>query len=154
MKVYIPKKFNLDEFLESDTAKAKGIQNFPTWEIVEKLRKLAERLDIYREALGEPIYINSGYRNPELNVAVGGSKTSHHCKGDAADLRIGNNSSKENAVRLFNFIMKYNKEHDLPVDQVFLEHKKSNNVWWVHFGLNVDNDGINMRNYYGTLEVE
>ena len=78
MSVYIPKRFKLDEFLKSDTAKAKGIQNFPTWEVVEKLRCLSERLDIYRDALGEPIHINSGYRNPELNVAVGGSSTSHH----------------------------------------------------------------------------
>ena len=154
MDVYIPKRFKLDELLKSDTAKARGIQNFPTWEIVEKLRKLAERLDIYREALGEPIHINSGYRNPELNVAVGGSSTSHHCKGDAADLRIGNGSTKENAVRLYNFIKEFNKEHGLPVDQVFLEHKTSNDVWWVHFGLNVDDGGKHMRNYYGTLEVK
>ena len=62
---------------------------------------------------------------------------------------IGNSSTKENAVRLYNFIKEFNKEHGLPVDQVFLEHKTSNNVWWVHFGLNVDDGGKHMRNYYG-----
>lgn len=150
-EVYIPKKFKLNEFLKSATAKSKKIDNFPTWKIVEKLRLLAERLDIYREALGEPIIVNSGYRCPKLNVAVGGSKTSHHCKGDAADLYIGN-GGKENAIRLFNFIKEYNKEHNLDVDQVFLEHKTSNNSWWVHFGLNVDNPE-KMRNYYGKLTI-
>lgn len=152
-ELYIPKKFKLSELLHSETAIAKNIENFPTWKVIEKLRKLAERLDIYREALDEPIYINSGYRNPELNVAVGGSSTSHHCKGDAADLRIGNDQSKENAIRLFNFIKDYNKKHNLDIDQVFLEGRKSDNVWWVHFGLNIDNNGSYMRNYYGTLEV-
>ena len=149
--VYIPKKFKLSEFLKSATAKSKGIENIPTWEIVEKLRLLAERLDIYREALGEPITVNSGYRCPDLNVAVGGSKTSHHCKGDAADLDIGK-GGKEDAIRLFNFIKEYNKKHNLDVDQVFLEYKASNNSWWVHFGLNVDNPE-KMRNYYGSLTV-
>lgn len=149
--VYIPKKFKLSEFLKSATAKSKGIENIPTWEIVEKLRLLAERLDIYREALGEPITVNSGYRCPDLNVAVGGSKTSHHCKGDAADLDIGK-GGKEDAIRLFNFIKEYNKKHNLDVDQVFLEYKASNNSWWVHLGLNVDNPE-KMRNYYGSLTV-
>lgn len=149
--VYIPKKFKLSEFLTSATAKRKGIQNIPTWEVIEKLRLLAERLDIYREALGEPITVNSGYRCPELNVAVGGSKTSHHCKGDAADLDIGK-GGKEDAIRLFNFIKEYNKKHNLDVDQVLLEHKASDNSWWVHFGLNVDNPE-KMRNYYGSLTV-
>lgn len=149
--VYIPKKFKLSEFLHSDTAIVKNIENFPSWKEIEKLRFLAERLDLYREAIGEPIHINSGYRSPELNVLIGGSTTSHHCKGDAADLRIGNNNSKENAIRLFNFIKKYNEENGLDVDQVFLEYKKAENVWWVHFGLNMDKE-TQMRNYYGVLE--
>lgn len=145
------KYFKLEEFLHSDTALLQKIENYPSWEIVEKLKKLAERLDIYREALNEPITINSGFRSSKLNVAVGGSATSHHCKGDAADLDIGE-GGKEDAIRLFNFIKKYNKEHSLDVDQVFLEYKKSTNSWWVHYGLNVDNPE-KMRNYYGELNV-
>ena len=52
-----------------------------------------------------------------------------------------------------NEIKDYNKKHNLDIDQVFLEGRKSDNVWWVHFGLNIDNNGSYMRNYYGTLEV-
>lgn len=149
--VYIPKKFKLSEFLHSDTALEKRIENIPSWQIIEKLRLLGERLDIYREALGEPIIINSGFRSPKLNVAVGGSKTSHHCKGDAVDLHIGA-GGKLDAIRLYNFIKEYNEKHNLDVDQLLIEHKKSNNSWWVHLGLNVDNPE-KMRNYYGSLTI-
>lgn len=148
---YIPKKFKLHEFLRSATAKNHKIENFPTWEIVEKLRILAQRLDIYRNALGSPIFVRSGYRCPELNVLVGGSKTSHHCKGDAADLDIGT-GGKEDAIKLFIFIKRYNEEHNLAIDQLFLEHNTSTGSWWVHLGLNAD-EPEKMRNQYDIMYV-
>jgi len=80
------KNFKYKEFIKSDTALRKGINNIPTddhWENIEKLA--VNILQPAREALGR-IRITSGYRSKELNKAVNGSKRSLHCFGHAADL--------------------------------------------------------------------
>jgi len=80
------KNFKYKEFIKSDTALRKGINNIPTddhWENIEKLA--VNILQPAREALGR-IRITSGYRSKELNKAVNGSKRSLHCFGYAADL--------------------------------------------------------------------
>ena len=51
-------------------------------------RELLERLQALRDTLGRPVIINSGYRNPSHNKAVGGSPNSYHIKGMAADIRV------------------------------------------------------------------
>ena len=149
--MYTPKYFKLSEFLHSDTAIDNKFENIPDWNGINKLLLIAERLDIYREALGEAMFISSGYRCPLLNVKVGGTPTSHHCNCSAVDLQIGKRT-KADAIRLYKFIKEYNQTHNLIVDQVFLEHKALNNSWWVHFGLNLD-EPEKMRNYYGELIV-
>ena len=60
------KYFSLGEFVNSPTAKRLGIDNLPTFEIVDNLNRLADYLDGIREKLGKPILINSGYRSPLL----------------------------------------------------------------------------------------
>ena len=81
------KYFTLKELTRSTTATAKGIDNTPTPEVEKNLTLLVENvLDPLREIYGKPITVNSGYRCPELNKAVGGSKTSDHVKGFAADI--------------------------------------------------------------------
>lgn len=116
------KYFTIKELCKSSTATAKGIDNSPNSEIVNNLEQLIDNiLDPLRERYGKPITVNSGYRCPELNKAVGGSKTSHHMKGLAADITVG--SPKKNKV-LFDLI----KEMDLPFDQLIDEKKLS----WVH----------------------
>lgn len=152
MEMYIPKYFSLAELLHSDTAIANNVENFPTWRILEKLRILAARLDFYRAEIDEPIFVSSGYRNAVLNVMVGGSATSHHCKGDAVDIQF-RKRDKKSAIELYNLIKSINEKYDLDIDQMFLEYKKSTGSWWVHLGLNVDDGGIHMRNQYGTLNV-
>lgn len=116
------KYFTIKELCKSSTATAKGIDNSPNSEIVKNLELLIDNiLDPLRERYGKPITVNSGYRCPELNKAVGGSKTSQHMKGLAADITVG--SPKKNKV-LFDLI----KEMDLPFDQLIDEKKLS----WVH----------------------
>lgn len=116
------KYFTIKELCKSSTATAKGIDNSPNSEIVKNLEQLIDNiLDPLRERYGKPITVNSGYRCPELNKAVGGSKTSQHMKGLAADITVG--SPKKNKV-LFDLI----KEMDLPFDQLIDEKKLS----WVH----------------------
>lgn len=78
--------FTLDELIASQTAARRGIKNQPDAAIMDNLVFLAGKLEIVREILGNrPMLISSGYRSPELNVAVGGSKTSAHMTGLAAD---------------------------------------------------------------------
>lgn len=85
------KYFTIKELCKSSTATQKGINNTPNSEIVNNLTQLVDNvLDPLREAFGKPIIVNSGYRCPELNKAVGGAKTSQHVKGLAADITAGN----------------------------------------------------------------
>lgn len=78
--------FRLYEFLKSDTAAARGIDNTPSPAIEAALAALAERMEIVRSALGgHRIDISSGYRCPLLNAAVGSKPTSDHLKGLACD---------------------------------------------------------------------
>ena len=81
--------FTLAELTVSETAERHGIDNTPTPEHLENLQRLAEFLETVKAALGgKPVMINSAYRGPAVNEKVGGSKSSQHMVGCAADLRI------------------------------------------------------------------
>ena len=81
--------FTLEELVKSETALRKGIPNDPTPEVIESLKTLAEQvLQPVRNHYGKGVKVNSGYRSPDVNAAVGGSRTSDHCKGQAADIEI------------------------------------------------------------------
>ena len=81
--------FTLKELTKSDTATRLGLDNPPDDEALENLKTLCEMvLQPVREHFGKSVTVNSGYRSPESNAAVGGSKTSDHCKGQAADIEI------------------------------------------------------------------
>lgn len=83
------KYFSIKEMLHSDTAERLKIDNTPiSDEIVDNIQYLMNRLDEIREGYGKPIYINSAYRCPKLNQAVGGVSSSYHQMGLAADLRF------------------------------------------------------------------
>ena len=116
--------FALDEFTVSQEAVRRGIDNDPPERVIENLRKLAHSLENVRTLLGSfPLLISSGYRSPELNEAVNGSKNSAHMKGLAADFiapHYGN--PREVAVAI--------SRSQLIYDQVILEGGR-----WVHFGL-------------------
>ncbi len=92
MSSKISKYFSLKEFLNSDVANRKGINNHTTnKDIIANLKALAnEVLDPLRLAIGRPLRINSGYRCQELNRAVGGVPTPQHTKGEASDVYTGN----------------------------------------------------------------
>lgn len=116
------KYFTVNELIRSDTARAKGIDNTPPPAIKLKLTSLVNNLlDPIREAWGSPITVNSGYRCPVLNKAVGGVSTSQHQKGEAADITVG---SPELNRQLFDLIAK----GDFDFDQLIDESDYS----WVH----------------------
>lgn len=78
--------FSIDEFLFSQIAARKGIDNTPPPDVLKNLRRLAQTLEEARDALGgAPILISSGYRSPALNKAAGGAKNSAHLSGRAVD---------------------------------------------------------------------
>lgn len=81
--------FTLAELTASETAERHGIDNTPTPEHLENLQRLAEFLETVKAALGgKSVMINSAYRGPAVNEKVGGSKSSQHMIGCAADIRI------------------------------------------------------------------
>lgn len=115
--------FTLEEMTHSQTAERKGIDNTPPPDVVEHLRKLCvEILEPARVALG-PLRISSGYRSARLNAAVGGSSTSAHCLGYAADvlpLRV----TKMEFARWVKQNCKF--------DQVILEFGTVEEPAWIH----------------------
>lgn len=116
------KYFTIHELTQSDTALQKGIDNTPPPAIKVKLTSLINNLlDPIREAWGSPISVNSGYRCPVLNKAVGGVSTSQHQKGEAADITVG---SPELNRQLFNLIANGDFDFDQLIDE--------SNYSWVH----------------------
>ena len=79
------KYFTMKELTKSSMADKLGIDNTPTTEVSVALSNLVTHvLDPLREMYGKAITVNSGYRCPKLNAAVGGAKTSQHMRGEAA----------------------------------------------------------------------
>lgn len=85
----LSKNFTLSEMTKSETALRRGLNNAPTQDVISALQTLAVNvLQPIRDHYGRSVKVNSGYRSPEVNAAVGGSRTSDHCKGQAADIEI------------------------------------------------------------------
>ena len=120
--------FTLAEFIKSDTATKKHIDNTPTEEVVAHLDELVGTLlQPLRTAYGKPLNITSGYRCPALNKAVGGSATSAHLRGYAADVQC------KNLKGFIAFAENWLKENNIPFDQSIRE-KSGKTEWW-HIGL-------------------
>ena len=81
--------FSLAEMIKSDTALRHDMDNTPGEAEIENLKRLCEKvLQPVREHFKTGVKVNSGFRHPDVNAKVGGSKTSDHCKGQAADIEI------------------------------------------------------------------
>jgi len=122
--------FTLEEMTKSQTALRKKIDNTAPPEVVENLKLLCENvLEKIRIHFGRPLMINSGYRGPKLNKAIGGAKNSQHMTGQAADIEIPGMSNKI----LFCWI-----RDNLEFDQLILEFHKEGvpDSGWVHVSWN------------------
>ena len=118
--------FTLQELTKSEIAIRRGLDNTPTVQVVERLQLLAEQvLQPVREHFAKGVKVNSGYRAPEVNAAVGGSKTSDHCLGMAADIEIPGVPNAELAQWI---------EANLPYTQLILEFYTQGipDSGWVH----------------------
>jgi hypothetical protein len=126
--------FSLKELTKSDSAVRLNIDNTPDDETIDNLKTLCEKvLQPVRNHFGKSVTINSGYRSPELNSspAVGGSKTSDHCKGMAADIEIAGVANAD----LAQWIM-----DNLEYSQLILEFYTQGipDSGWVHVSYNPD----------------
>ena len=114
------------------------IENVPSEAQVENLKRLCRWLERLRrrrnERYGEgddPIVINSGYRSPQVNAAVGGAKGSNHLTGCAADIRV---SGLEQLLRYAVILLDISDESGEDFDELLLERNKAGR-YWLHFAV-------------------
>lgn len=122
----LSENFHLSEFLKSQTAARRGIANVPGKAEIAAMQRLCVKvLEPVRAHYGRPVILSSGYRSPALNRAIGGSSTSQHCKGEAADFEIPGVSNVE-VARWMHAYLNY--------DQLILEFYTPGqpNSGWVH----------------------
>ena len=121
----LSRNFSLLELTKSDTAVRKGIDNNPNSDQIEKLKLLCENiLQPVRDHFGR-VKVTSGYRSPELCIAIGSSVNSQHAKAEAADFECPGIDNAE----LADWIQK-----ELSYDQLILEYYKPGepNSGWIH----------------------
>ena len=122
----LSKNFSLIELTRSQTADRKGIANNPNEDQIDKLQNLCEMvLQPVRDHFKQVVSVSSGFRSPELCVAIGSSVNSQHAKGEAADFEITGVPNKQ----LADYIYKH-----LDFDQLILEYHNPEeaNSGWVH----------------------
>ena len=127
MPVPLSLHFSLEELTWSDTAQRLGLDNTPSETIIANLRDLAQLLEAVRAALGYPLHITSGYRCDRLNTIIGGSRSSRHMLGLAADFVCPGFGRPAKAARAI-------VRSPLAFDQLIYEHT------WLHLGLPVPGD--------------
>jgi hypothetical protein len=125
----------------SQTAARKGIDNTATPEIVANLKRVAATLEEVRALLGAPILVSSGYRSPALNKAIGGSPTSAHMHGLAADFTAPGFGTVLQVARKIS-------ASTIAYDQLIYEFGT-----WVHIGLS--SDGLRQQDlsFFGTSYI-
>ena len=122
----VSKHISYKEGVYSRTATRLGIKNNPNAEQMKNMVAIAEEVfEPLRAYVGGPIKINSFFRSPELNKAIGGSGKSQHCHGQAIDLddTFGRCTNAE----MFEFI-----KNNLDFDQIIWEFGDEDNPDWVH----------------------
>jgi zinc D-Ala-D-Ala carboxypeptidase len=122
----ISKHISEREGIYSITATRKGICNIPNKCQREAMSITAEMIfEPLRKWVGNKTKVNSFFRSPKLNVAVGGSKTSQHCKGQAID--VDDTFGFKTNAEMFEWI-----RENLEFDQMIWEHGDDDNPDWVH----------------------
>ncbi len=120
--MFLTPHFTLAEMTASQVANRAGLDNSPDSQAIANLVELCKTLEAVRDLVGQPILITSGYRCAELNRRIGGSPSSAHTRGMAADILAINMAPRQLAQRIM--------ASDLLFDQLILEFDG-----WVHLGL-------------------
>ncbi len=123
MSYYLSPNFTLEEMVKSQTAERKGIPNTPELHHIEAMEMLCEKiLQPIRDEFG-PFMVSSGYRSPELCIAIGSSLDSQRAKGEAADFEVPGIDNYDLAKWI---------EDNLDYDQLILECYIGGNSGWIH----------------------
>ena len=131
--VRLSTNFTLQEFTKSQTALRQNIDNTPNDEHLASAKELFENIvQQVRDNFGVTV-INSGYRGPAFNEAVGGSSNSHHCKGEAVDIECPGTPTYDVAKWI---------EENLEFDQLILEFYTPGipDSGWVHVSYSAENN--------------
>ena len=126
--------FSLKELTASQTAERKGISNNPSEDHMTNLKELCVNvLQKVRDHYGKVVSVSSGYRSPELCVAIGSSVNSQHAKGQAADFEVFGLSNAD--------LCKWISEN-LEFDQLILEYHNIGepNSGWIHCSYRSDGE--------------
>lgn len=136
--------FSLAEMIRSQTALRRGIPNRPGPAEIAALKLLCEKvLQPVRDHYASPVNVSSGYRSSRLNRAIGGSGTSQHCKGEAADFTVAGVS---------NFEVCHWLERTLNYDQLIYEFGEAG---WIHCSFSKDrmrNEELTARRVNGRVK--
>ncbi len=119
----LTENFTLQEMIRSDYAVRHGLDNTPNEAIIHNLQAVCMGLEIIRHRLSQSINVSSGYRSPLVNKGIGGSVSSQHTTGQAADISVSGYSAQS----LYEVIKELVKHGDLKVDQCIQEFDA-----WVH----------------------
>ena len=143
MNKYIDKSIKLTEHFTLSEMCSTSVQtadhNFPSQEVISNLKRLTKWLEMLRDEWNkrygegnDPIIINSGYRSPAVNKAVGGVATSNHLTGCAADIRVLGN---EQLVRYATILLDISDESGEAFDELIFEHNSRTGNYWLHFAV-------------------
>ena len=146
--IKLSEHFTLGELTKTSVKTADG--NIPSHVAIENLRRLCGWLEILRERYNQmygnlslgpgpsdrsgeelPVIINSGYRSPEVNKRVGGSPTSNHLTGCAADIKV---FGIEQAMRYAVILLNYADNTMQEFDELLIERSKKG-TYWLHFAV-------------------
>lgn len=133
----LSENFSLSEFVKSGYAEKYGIDNTPTQDALENIKKIvATVLQPLRDEFGEPIIVSSGYRCERVNNGIGGAKNSDHKYGAAVDIKAKSGLRPDNK-RLWDCVMKMYREGRLKCRQIIWEYGRTTvGPDWLHLSIN------------------
>ena len=138
-----------EHFTLGELCKTKmGIENVPNEAQVENLKRLCSWLEMLRSEWNnrygegnDPIIINSGYRSPEVNKAVGGVPSSNHLTGCAVDIHV---SGMEQLIRYAAILLDISDERQEDFDELLLE-RSPRGTYWLHFAVRPKNNRMRIQ---------
>ena len=131
---HLSPNFTLGEFTRSSSHPE--VYNIPSHEAIENMKRLCIWLEELRQRYNAPIRINSGYRSPQLNRAIGGVANSNHLTGCAVDIRVEN---MEQLIRYAAILLDISNETHQDFDELLIEKNRYGAIW-LHFAVRPSNN--------------